>query len=328
MSTVLIAFVTPSEPGSDRGPASIPTLAKAKSPDFIYLIHTESTADNVEHVEEWIAYDPDLHAETVPILVDLDDDPTDYERLKNTLPRLLAEIYMNHMGAQFHLVSGLVQVRMIFALSLFAAIVPGATIWEVNPPKRLRRNDQRPAPSIPTPQILDAKEAEARLESMDTSLFSYFQKLYEDRHKKARLIFYLDANIITLDGKSLGLRGGNTFRATLLLACKSVYGGGDVYMAKRQIESLVYGKTDRGSQFWNFAKGKNYRIKRDFNLREPSLNPFFKQKANTPVNESYYCLNENLAPYQMHIAFRGDDLASYLKRHFGPSIMKEFPKLH
>jgi len=63
---VLVGFVTPSDPGTDRGPANIITVAKAKLPQALYLFHTHDTQANVEALKNWIQSDPDLVKQNSP----------------------------------------------------------------------------------------------------------------------------------------------------------------------------------------------------------------------------------------------------------------------
>lgn len=242
---VLIGFVTTSDPGSEPGPANIITVAKAKLPQVICLLYTDTTQANYVALCEWLKADRDLAGAKVrEFKLDLPD-VTDYERLATLLPEELKRISKNHPGAHFHLVSGLAQARIIFALCLHSQLLTG-TLWEVNPPE-----PPKPRPyKVPPPQELDRRACEQRLEPWPTAIFDAFREELIKRYKAIRLRIDLLTKQAWLDDRQLDLRaatprgGGSpqhrTFRTLVLLAAKKLYGGGDDIVPKRLIKATAY----------------------------------------------------------------------------------------
>ena len=244
---VLIGFVTTSDPGTDRGPANIITVAKAKLPQVIYLLYTNTTKANYKALLEWLKHDPELARLTVQeCKLDLPD-VTDYEKLATLLPDEVKKISKQHAGAHFHLVSGLAQARIIFALCLHARLLTG-TLWEVNPP-------EPPVPrpyKAPLPQKLDKSACERRLERWPTAIFDTFRNMLLERYKAIRLRIDLRTEQVWMDGSPMDLRaatkrrgepGGSrprTFQTLVLLAAKKLYGLGNDQVPKTLIFRTAY----------------------------------------------------------------------------------------
>jgi len=244
---VLIGFVTTSDPGSERGPANIITVAKAKLPQVIYLLYTDTTQANRDALHEWLRADRELaEVEVRDLKLDLPD-VTDYGRLATLLPEELKKISKSHPGAHFHLVSGLAQARIIFALCLHSQLLTG-TLWEVNPPE-----PPKPRPyKAPPPRELDRQACEQRLERWPTAIFDAFREKFLERYRAIRLRIDLPARQAWLDNRRLDLRAAaprrgegdtpqpRTFGLLVLLAAKKLYGGGDDIVPKALIKETAY----------------------------------------------------------------------------------------
>ena len=321
---VLIGFVTTSDPGSERGPANIITVAKAKLPQVIYLFYTDITEANCAALHEWFMADQELAGvEVREFKLDLPD-VTDYERLATLLPEGLKKISKNHPGAHFHLVSGLAQARIILALCLHSQLLRG-TLWEVNPPKL-----PKPRPyKAPLPQALDRHACEQRLERWPTAIFDAFRREFLERYKAIRLRIDLPAQQAWLDANHrLDLRaaaprrgeGGRpqsrTFGLLTLLAAKKLYGGGDDIVPKSLIKATAYSdqrKTNASINIRRAIHSINRQARRLTEGASKPLDPLIVdvKRGGRPIG--CYRLTNRLNPPDETIKFIGD-LRQFLER--------------
>lgn len=331
---VLIGFVTTSDPGTDRGPASIITVAKAKLPQVIYLLYTDATRANRDALLEWFRADSELANLAVPDWPKLDlPDVTDYEKLAALLSEELKKISKNHPGAHFHLVSGLPQARLIFALCLNARLLSG-TLWEVNPPE-----PPKPRPPLP-PQGLDKEACEQRLERWPTAIFDAFRSMFVERYKAVRLRLNLQTEQAWLDDRLLGLRASarprserelvamftseegrdirpRTFQTLVLLAAKKRYGLGDDRVPKPLISQTAYSDQREAHAAVNIRRALgsiNRQARRITELtgRAP-LDPLILdvKRGGRPIG--IYRLTDKLNPPDETIEFVGD-VRDYLQK--------------
>jgi hypothetical protein len=335
---VLVGFVTPSDPGTDRGPANIITVAKAKLPQALYLFHTHDTQANVEALKNWIQSDPDLaKAKVETISLDLPD-PTNYEKLASLLKEELKKLSKKHPGAQFHLVSGLPQVRIIFALCLYAQILPG-TLWEVKSPPPAR------AFQPPPPQKLDKNECEKRLERWPTSIFEDFRDLLLKRLLAIRLRINVKTEQAWLDDELLDLRPSThrrgeagpgrprTFQTLVLLAAKKRYGGGNDEVPKKLILQTAYrGQTPRNAavNIRRTLDSLNRQARRITGAgKRAPLDPFVIDVVRRNRVIGVYRLTHKLDPADETIEFEGDLWDYLLKMGLSPGDLRSlFPELY
>ena len=317
---VLIGFVTTHDPVHPKGgPGNLLTALKALEPDFAYLLYTEQTASNREALKAHMAEDPRLRRTEVPERPPLPlDDVTDYGRLADLLPEQLREIRLRHLGARFHLVSGLSQVRLIFALSLSAGVLDG-TLWEVNPPD--------PRELWPA----DREGYRRRLEPVDVGIFHRFRELARRLAQRVRLRIDLELETAELDGQRLDLRSKSaqprTFQLLTLLAARKVYGRGQDSLTKQQLIRWLYSDVYRLNAQVNVP-----RAVRSINAQARRLS-----RADAPLAEliategrgGRYRLTDALEPAEDAIEFRGD-LRQYLQERvqLSPSEIEDlFPDL-
>jgi hypothetical protein len=321
---VLIGFVTTSDPGSDRGPANIITVAKAKLPQVIYLLYTDATQANRDALHRWIKADPELANLTIrDSKLDLPD-VTDYERLASLLPEKVEEISKQHPGAHFHLASGLPQARIVFALCLHALPLTG-TLWEVNPPEPFK---PRPYQAPPSPK-LDRRVCEQRLERWPTAIFDAFRNMLLERYKAVRLRFDLHAKWAWLDGKPMDLRAatrrrgepGNfrprTFQTLVLLAAKKRYGLGDDHVPKTLIFKTAYSDQDESNAAVNIRRALESINRQARRITESSgrtpLDPLILDVTRGGRPIGIYRLTNKLNPPDETIEFVGD-VRDYLQK--------------
>lgn len=328
---VLIGFVTTSDPASERGPANIFTVAKAHRPQVAYLLHTQETKANFQSLCEWFAQDPELRDTKIVnddrLCLDLPD-ITDYGKLAELLPPVLEEIGRRHPGANFHLVSGLPQVRIVFALCILAHCLPGAKLWEVVPPVT-----PRPSAFVAPPfQPLSAEECAKRLKAWPTAMFGYLEKLFKERHQRFRLTIYLRTNQAWLDGELMDLRARKprprTFQLLVLLAAKKRYGGSNDTVTKKLVLDAIYTGLKNGEMSLLHAlEGLNKQAAR--------LTAKSERGALVPLVEikrGIYRLTERLAPARETIHFMEgpEALREYLRNEVGirqPALTNLFPEL-
>jgi hypothetical protein len=163
-------------------------------------------------------------------------DVTDYGALARSVREALEGIAARHPNAQFHLVSGLPQARLVFGLSLFAQILKGV-LWEVRDPG-------------PDEQDLTRTTCERRLKEWPTYILVEFRELLRRRFDVPRLVLNVSLRRASLDGRSLGLRGRSTraapdrrhraFEVLAMLAARRLYGAGRAGVARRLICQTVY----------------------------------------------------------------------------------------
>lgn len=225
---VLIGFVTKSDPESPRGLANIATALKALVPNVVYLLHTSETAENYNRLKAWIGQQQDL--ETVAVsetpLLELPD-ATDYFKLYEVLVYELKRIETNHRYAHFHMVSGLPQARIIFALCIDAGLPRSATLYEVNTP---------PGQTMPS-----SREGwRQRLEDWPISIFADLRQLYDERTTEKRLELMLPNCTAYLDGVRLDLRQRRRFVLLLLLAARKQFGEGRDTLTKEFLRKTLF----------------------------------------------------------------------------------------
>lgn len=337
---VLIGFVTTSDPASERGPANIFTVAKAYRPQVAYFLHTRETKPNFQSLCEWFAQDPDLRETMIVnedwLCLDLPD-ITDYGKLAELLPPVLEDIGRRHPGANFHLVSGLPQVRIVFALSVFAQCLPGAAkLWEVVPPVT-----SRPSAFVAPPfQPLSAEECAKRLKVWPTAIFGYFDGLLHERYQRFRLTINVRTEQAWLDNALLDLRARppkkgepgvprpRTFQLLLLLAAKKRYGGGEDMVTKALVKRLLY----------NDQHYANVNIPRALESLNRQAARLTEKSARGPLphlvemKRGVYRLTGRLAPAAETIHFVGGPelLREYLRNKVGirePEMRSLFPGL-
>lgn len=335
---VLIGFVTPSDPGTDRGPANIITVAKAQLPQVLYLLHTHTTQANLEALKDWIQSDPELsQAKVEPILLDLPD-PTKYEELAFLLREELKKLSKKHPGAHFHLVSGLPQVRIVFALCLYAQILPG-TLWEVNPPGPPQ------ARTPPPPQKLDKNECKNRLERWPTSIFEDFRNILLEKIQAIRLRIDLKTEQAWLDGELLDLRPSTrrrgepgpvwprTFQTLVLLAAKKRYGAGNAEVPKKLILQTAYrGQSERNAAV-NIRRALDSLNRQARRITAASkripLDPLIIDVVRGNRLIGVYRLTQKLDPADETIEFKGDLWNYLLKMGLSSSDLRSlFPELY
>lgn len=314
---VLIGFVTTSDPGSDRGPANIITVAKAKLPQVIYLLYTDATQANRDSLLKWLKADRELANLTVPDWPKLDlPDVTDYEKLATLLPEEVKKISKQHAGAHFHLVSGLAQARIIFALCLHARLLMG-TLWEVNPPE-----PSVPRPyKAPPPQQLDKLACERRLERWPTAIFDAFRNMLLERYKAIRLYLDLRTEQAWLDRSPMDLRAATrrrgeagdvrprTFRTLVLLAAKKRYGLDDDRIPKALIFKTAYYGQDKPSAAVNIRRALesiNRQARRLTERAARPLDPLILDVKRGGRPAGIYRLTDKLNPPDETIEFVGD----------------------
>jgi hypothetical protein len=320
---VLIGFVTTSDPGTDRGPANIITVAKAKLPQVIYLLYTDATEANRDALRAWIEADPELADLTVrDSKLDLHD-VTDYEKLASLLPHEVKEISRQHPGAHFHLVGGLPQARIVFALCLHALPLSG-TLWEVNPPQ-----PSKPRPyQMPPPQKLDRKACERRLERWPTAIFDAFRTMLIERSKAVRLRLDLRAERAWLDGQALDLRASTkqrgeagdarprTFQTLVLLAAKKRYGLENDTVPKSLIFQTAYHDQSKSNAAVNIRRALdsiNRQARRITEIRGRTLiDPLILDVKRGAQAVGIYRLTDKLNPPDETIEFVGD-VRTYLE---------------
>lgn len=333
---VLIGFVTTSDPASERGPANIFTVAKAYRPQVAYLLHTQETKANFQSLCEWFAQDPELRDTKIVnddrLCLDLPD-ITDYGKLAELLPPVLEEIGRRHPGANFHLVSGLPQVRIVFALCILAHCLPGAKLWEVVPPVT-----PRPSAFVAPPfQPLSAEECAKRLKGWPTAMFDYFNRLYDQYYQHFRLRIDVCKEEAKLDGHLMDLRARRgwaspsrprTFQFLVLLAAKKRYGGGDDTVTKKLILRAIYtGLKNAEMSLLHALEGLNKQAARlTAKSERGALVPLVE------INRGIYRLTEGLAPAWETIDFMGgpEVLREYLRNKIGiqeSEIARLFPRL-
>lgn len=333
---VLIGFVTTSDPGSERGPANIITVAKAKLPQVIYLLYTEATRANREALLKWLQADEDLSSINVPDWPQLDlPDVTDYARLATLLPEELKKIGRQQPGAHFHLVSGLAQARIVFALCLHAQLLTG-TLWEVNPPEL-----HKPRPYVaPPPQKLDRQACEERLERWPTAIFDAFRTMLLERERAIRLRIDLRTEQAWLDGSPLDLRAATaqrgeagktsprTFKTLVLLAAKKRYGLDD-RVPKRLILKSAYSDQNEVNAAINIRRALESINRQARRLTERSSRPLDPlildvKRGGRPVG--IYRLTDKLSPPDETIEFIGD-VRDYLREMGVSDLSALFPDL-
>lgn len=322
---VLIGFVTISDPGTDRGPASIITVAKAKLPQVIYLLYTDATQANRDALLTWIQADSELaKLQVIDSLLDLPD-VTDYQKLASLLPEKLKEISRKYPGAHFHLVSGLPQARIVFALCLYALPITG-TLWEVNPSELSKPRPYQP----PLPQKLDRKACERRLERWPTAIFDAFRDMLIERYQAIRLLLNLQTEQAWLDNNLLDLRarqdreGGvrpRTFQLLVLLAAKKCYGLENDHVPKALILQTIYSgqsKTNAAVNIRRALDSINRQAHRITKGTDRPLDPLIIDvpRGNKPIG--IYCLTDKLNPPEVTIKFIGD-VRTYLREKIGVS---------
>jgi hypothetical protein len=346
---ILIGFVTTSDPGTDRGPANIITVAKAKLPQVIYLLYTDATQANRNALLEWLKADPELARLTVADWPKLDlPDVTDYEKLASLLPEEVKAISKQHPGAHFHLVSGLPQARIVFALCLHALSLTG-TLWEVNPPE-----PPKPRPyQAPTPPQLDRKACEQRLKRWPTAIFDAFRNMLLERYRAVRLRLNLQTEQAWLDDKLLDLRASTrprseemlissiasnekdlrprTFQILVLLAAKKRYGLGNDQVPKSLIFKTAYHDQKEANAAVNIRRALDSINRQARRLTERSSRPLDPlildvKRGGRPVG--IYRLTDRLNPSDETIEFIGDVRVYLQKMRISPNELSAlFPDL-
>jgi hypothetical protein len=313
---VLIGFVTQSDPWQkeEEGPASIVTAARALCPGYIYLLYSESTQENAKRTREfleksWFGVNPKLpswHKLELP-------NPTDYNRLKETIPDNLMQIKRSHPGARFHLVGGLAQARMTLGLCLSAGVINGIC-WEV----------ERPNPKEPWPHRSEGYQS--RLKEVDPAFFHHFRELFMQQFKRVRLRLDTDQHRAELldQGKTmpLDLRAPDghfrTFAILALLAARKCYGGGQDHLYKRDLKRTVF--KDIASDV-----NQTINIPRDIRSINKQAKEWTRETAFVldpliaPLGKGSvmcYQLTDALDPGEETIDFRTSDLRGFIRRYF------------
>lgn len=324
--SVLVGFVTKSDPSSQRGLASVATALMALAPNVAYLLYTKQTKPNYVRLRKWIREQPELANVSVPCTEPLPiSDPTDYEQLSKHLAAKLSNIEEKHPTADFHLVSGLPQARIIFALCLKSRILQG-TLYEVNPPSADTAQSHNRQKWI---QLL-----KQRLEKWPPEIFEWFAQEEEKRWGNVRLELQLPEPRVFLDGIARPLRRRGSletprgFLILLLLAARKRYGGGSDTLSKRFLNTLVF-------QGANDGKGVLETIQR--------LNNWLSERKHIKGTRGFRhgnaCLIEMLGKgeYRLADAFKRtrlpspDSLRTFFERVFPDyldHLRQEFPKLY
>ena len=311
---VLIGFVTNHDPVSPRGLANIVTAAKALTPQVVYLLYTEQTEDNYKKTKRW------LESEFRSSGVDIPDrrplslaDVTHYGELAQVMRDELSSIAQNHPGAHFHLVSGLCQARIVFALCLFARIIDG-TLWEVNPPA--------------SPDKTDKESCQMRLERWPVAIFHGFSEILRHWFDQVRLSIDLTAKQARIDGQLLALRsryaqkglGSRTFQTLVVLAAKKKYGAGDEFVTGKFLGGTIY--QDVRNPYVSI-----HQAMATLNAQAAELSQSSKRLSPLVIKEKGgYKLTDELNPPAGTIEFIGS-LREYLQGLGMKAIDKLFPAL-
>jgi len=338
---VLVGFVTTSDPATERGPANIITVAKAELPQVLYLLYTKETEENLKALIEWIKFDEELaKAQVNPILLDLPD-PTNYETLSFLFHEKLKEIGEKHRGVYFHLVSGLPQARIAFALCLYALPRIKGMLWEVNPP--------RPSPTrpyqAPPPKKLERDKCKGRLERWPISIFEEFRKILLEEIATIRLEINLNTEQALLDGERLDLRPSTrrrgeagpvrprTFQTLVLLAAKKRYGAGNDEVPKKLILQTAYSDQTERNAAVNIRRALDSLNRQARRITQASkrtpLDPFIIDVVRGNRLIGVYRLTHKLDPADETIMFEGDLWNYLLKMGLSSDDLRSlFPELY
>lgn len=298
---VLIGFVTNHDPQSLRGLANIATAVKALSPQVVYLLYTEETRPNYEQTKQWIESDSELQGIDVPDMPSLNlPDVTNYRELARVIREELSKIEQNHPGAHFHLVSGLCQARVVFALCLFATKLNG-TLWEVNPPA--------------SPEETSKESCKKRLEPWPIAIFHEFFKILYQRFGQVRLYIDVDTKEAKIDGRPMAFRvrvaskdlGSRTFQTLVVLAAKKKYGAGDEVVTAKTLRNTVYkGANNPSISIHQAIDNLNAQAAKLSQGAKPPLSPLVVRE------KGGYKLTDGLNPPTIAIEFVGS-LREYLR---------------
>lgn len=329
---VLIGFVTTSDPATSRGPANIITVAKAKLPQVIYLLYTKETRGNRDALLQWLKLDPELARATVPNWPELDlPDVTDYARLASLLSEELKKIDQQHQGAHFHLVSGLPQARIVFALCLSAGLLTNGTLYEVKDQAASRTYQP---PQQVSPQPLDHSACNARLKEWPIAIFKSFQEMFRERMKSPRLVFDLATHTVKIGEAQLDVRSREgwprRFLLLLVLAARKRYGAGQEIVTKADLKEFVYrGVARKDKHIPEAIKRINAKAKLLTQNSPRPLNKLIKDVKQNGRSVGHYKLTDDLNPAHATIVIHDlSALRKALQALFGKKRVAElFPDL-
>jgi len=304
---VLIAFVTPSDPAENPhkpGPASVLTAVKALRPQYIYLLYTNLTEENLRKTKQKIEEDPDFRDRVIPRLLDLPD-ARDYRALADLLPGELRDIASRHPGQNFYLVSGHPQVRTVMALCLSSYVLEGE-LYEV---------------SDPDPQYPETREGYLkRLRQMPIEVIKRFRFFTAQHLRWQEALLRIDLELQEAylrrssgqrkwDRMDLRSRGSvhRTFELLAFLALKRCYGT-EPEVDKSSLKERIYSGLNQS----NIPKA----IK--------SINKSAKRISGRELVESTGTGFYRLVLSPRDIGFKGDITAYLEKRGYPP---EEFPNL-
>lgn len=319
-ANVLIGFVTPSDPVSGQGLASIATAARALEPACIHLLFTEMTEHHCLLTEEKIREFAELRATTITKHMLPVGDARDVAVMVEALRCRLPIIRRERQG-HFCLVSGHAAVRLAMALCVSAGLIDGV-VYNIDEPEN--KNDVSRAKCV------------ARLNVMDISVLHRFLKENAEHRAGARLKIDLEASQARLDQQPLELRSTTSeetgeprhsaFDILAALAARRVYGAGDSTLTVAQLSQAAYNvRRGKTTNVWRRIDSLNRNAAR---ITQRNANPIGTLVVHAGAgSKGIYRLTDDLDASIILFEQSGEHLALYLERMKLGSLPSLFPDL-